>query len=206
MIRIVVSKWPAMPSTAVVHELEQRIGVAPESATVRGLIFNSVFKLVTQNLGEHTATELRATIAKKPLVDFFSYPARDFLKVLYGAGELLAPKYGSVPAAIKACGAAAIGGFFQSSVGKTLTHIIGNGDPKRLFSSSPTAYATAVSYGQREYTALTERRVRLHFRGDMQPVEFHQGLLEEALRSTGHPGRVEARKLGLDEAEYIIEW
>ncbi|QRO02999.1 DUF2378 family protein [Archangium violaceum] len=182
------------------------MGAAPEGATVRGLIFNAVFKLVAQHLGEKTSTELRATIAKKPLVDFFSYPVRDFLKVLYGAGELLSPRYGSIDDAIRACGAAAIGGFFQSSVGKTLTNIIGKGDPKRLLSSSPTAYGTAVSYGQREYTALGERRVRLHFRGDMQPVEFHQGLLEEALRAVGCPGRVEVKKLGLDEAEYLIEW
>ncbi|HEX8822719.1 MAG TPA: DUF2378 family protein, partial [Archangium sp.] len=174
--------------------------------TVRGLIFNAVFTLVAQHQGEKAATELRATIAKKPLVDFFSYPLRDFLQVLYAAADSLAPRYGSPEAAIRACGAAAIGGFFQSSVGKTLTNIIGQKDPKRLFSSSPTAYATAVNYGQREYTALGERRVRLHFRGDLQPVEFHQGLLEEALRSVGHQGRVEARKLAIDEAEYFIEW
>ena len=183
------------------------MNLAVEGATVRGLIFNAIFKLVAQHEGESAAAELRSAISKKPLVDFFSYPVRDFLQVLYGAGEKLAPRYGSVEAAIKACGAAAIGGFFQSGVGKTLTHIIGKGDPKRLFSSAPTAYGTAVSYGQREYTALGERRVRLHFRGDMQPVEFHQGLLEEALRAVGfQQGRVEARKLGLEEAEYIIEW
>lgn len=177
-----------------------------EGATVRGLIFNAVFKLVAQHEGEPAATNLRSAIAKKPLVDFFSYPVRDFLQILYGAAEKLEPRYGSVEAAIRACGAAAISGFFQSGVGKTLTHIIGQGDPKRLFSSAPTAYATAVSYGQREYTALGERRVRLYFRGDMQPVEFHQGLLEEALRAVGCQGRVEVRKLGLEEAEYIIEW
>ena len=67
-------------------------------------------------------------------------------------------------------------------------------------------FVDAVSYGQREYSALGERRVRLHFRGDMQPVEFHQGLLEEALRAVGCPGRVEVRKLSLEEAEYTIEW
>jgi uncharacterized protein (TIGR02265 family) len=53
---------------------------------------------------------------------------------------------------------------------------------------------------------MGERGVRLHFRGDMQPVEFHQGLLAEALRAVGCEGRVEARKLSLDEAEYLIQW
>lgn len=192
--------------TSALQEREQRMGLATEGATVRGLIFNAVFKLVGKHKGEAVATELRARISKKALVDFFSYPARDFLEVLYGGAELLAPEYGSVEAAIQACGAASLSGFFQSSVGRTLTSMIGHKDPKRLFSSSPIAYSTAVNYGHREYTALNERCVRLHFRGDMQPVEFHQGLLLEALRAVGHEGRVSARRLGLDEAEYLIEW
>ncbi|MFL5345537.1 MAG: DUF2378 family protein [Hyalangium sp.] len=190
------------------QERDRRIRVTPETATVRGLIFNSVFKLVSHHLGENVALEVRSAISKKPLVDFFPYPARDFLVVLYDAAERLAahPKFGSVEVAINACGAAAVSGFFQSAVGRTLTQIIGRGDPKKLFSSAPTAYGTTVSYGQREYTALSDRRVRLHFRGDMQPVEFHQGLLAEALRAVGFKGQVKATRLGLDEAEYLIEW
>ncbi len=192
--------------TSAVHECDERMGLAPENATVRGLIFNAVFRLVGKHRGEALAVELRARISKKPLVDFFAYPARDFVQLLYSAAEHLKAAYGSPEAAIQACGAEAVSGFFQSSVGRTLTSIIGQKDPKRLFSSAPTAYTTAVNYGRREYTALGERRVLLHFRGDMQPVEFHQGLLLEALRTVGHQGRVSARKLGLDEAEYIIEW
>lgn len=188
------------------QERDRRIRVTPETATVRGLIFNSVFKLLAQHLGENAAIEVRSTISKKPLVDFFPYSARDFLVVLYDAAERLSPKFGSLEAAINACGAAAVSGFFQSAVGRTLTHIIGRGDPKKLFSSAPTAYGTTVSYGQREYTALSDRRVRLHFRGDMQPVEFHQGLLAEALKAVGCQGQVKATRLGLDEAEYLIEW
>jgi len=182
------------------------MSLAPESATVRGLIFNAVFKLVKQHHGDAAADALRVGISKKPLIDFFSYPARDFLQVLYKAAELLTPQYGSSPEAIRACGAAAVGGFFDSSVGRTLTSIIGKGDPKRLFSNAPTAYSTAVSYGRRECTVLGDRKLSLRFIGDMQPVQFHQGLLEAALRGVGCEGRVEARQLGLEEAEYLIEW
>jgi uncharacterized protein (TIGR02265 family) len=182
------------------------MNLATEGATVRGLIFNAVFKLVASHHGEAAAEEIRSLISKKPLVDFFSYPARDFLKILYAAAERMAPRYGSTEAAIQACGAAAVSGFFSSQVGKTLTNIIGKGNPKRLFSSAPTAYSTTVSYGQRTCTPMGERGVRLHFRGDMQPVEFHQGLLAEALRAVGCQGRVEVRKVSLDEAEYLIQW
>jgi len=182
------------------------MGLAPETATVRGLIFNAVFKLVKQHHGDTVADTLRSSVSKKPLVDFFSYPARDFLQVLFKAAEQLTPQYGSSEAAIRACGAAAVGGFFDSGVGRTLTSIIGKGDPKRLFSNAPTAYSTAVNYGRRECTVLGERKLCLRFTGDMQPVEFHQGLLEAALRGVGCQGRVEVRRLGLDEADYLIEW
>jgi uncharacterized protein (TIGR02265 family) len=182
------------------------MGIAPEGATVRGLIFNAVFKLVNQHLGEASATELRSQISKKALVDFFSYSARDFLQVLFAAGERLSPIYGSSQAAIRACGAAVGGDFFLSGVGRTLTTIIGQGDPKKLLANAPTAYSTTVSYGQRKYNVLGDRRVSLHFKGDMQPVEFHQGTLEAALEGVGCPGKVEVRRIGLDEAEYIIEW
>lgn len=188
-------------------ECELRMAVTPESATVRGLIFNAVLALVGRSHGDAAAAALRETVSKKAYVDFFSYPARDFLRLLYAAAERLAPEHdGSLEAAIRACGAAAVSGFFQSGVGRTLTQLIGQGDPKRLFSSAPTAYGTTVGYGQRTCTPLGERSVRLHFKEDMQPVEFHQGLLEAALRAVGVQGRVEARAVSLNESEYTISW
>lgn len=188
------------------RECEQRIAVTPENATVRGLIFNAVLGLVGRRQGDAAATALREPISKKAFVDFFSYSARDFLRLLYAAAEKLAPEHGgSLEDAIRACGGAAVSGFFQSGVGRTLTQLIGQ-DPKRLFSSAPTAYATTVGYGHRSCTQLSDKSVRLHFKEDMQPIEFHQGLLDEALKAVGGKGSVEARAISLNEAEYTISW
>lgn len=190
-----------------VKECEQRLAATPESATVRGLIFNAVLGLLARHHGNAAAEALRASVSKKNYVDFFSYPAKDFLRILYGAAERLAPEHGgSLEEALRACGGAAVGGFFQSGVGRTLTQMVGQGDPKRLFSSAPTAYSTTVGYGKRTYTQLTERSVRLHFKDDMQPVQFHQGLLEVALKSFGGDGKVEVRVISLTEAEYTLSW
>jgi uncharacterized protein (TIGR02265 family) len=190
-----------------VKECRERKVFAPEGTTVRGLIFNAVLGLVGRHLGEAVSVELRERISKKSYIDFFPYPAADFLQLLYSAAELLAPKHGgSLDEAIRACGGAAVSGFFQSAVGRTLTHLIGRGDPKRLFSNAPTAYATTVGYGQRTYVKLSEKAVKLHFVGDMQPVHFHKGVLEEALAAVGCKGRVTAKPFSMDEAEYTIEW
>jgi uncharacterized protein (TIGR02265 family) len=198
---------PSLIHERAVKECKDRQVFAPASATVRGLIFNAVLGLVSRHHGEAASVELRERISKKSYIDFFPYPARDFLQLLYSAAEQLAPKYGgSLEEAIRACGGAAVSGFFQSAVGRTLTHLIGRGDPKRLFSNAPTAYSTTVGYGQRTYIKVNERAVKLHFLGDMQPVQFHQGVLEEALAAVGCKGRVVAKPFSLEESEYTIEW
>src|SRR5687767_12522358 len=106
------------------NEMEQRIAVARPADTVRGLIFNSVLNLSERQLGLEAAAKLREPIFKRSPVDFFSYPAVDFLRLLYAASDALAPRYGGHEEAVRACGAAAVTGFFQSTVGQTLTRLI----------------------------------------------------------------------------------
>ena len=96
--------------------------------------------------------------------------------------------------------------FFESTVGQTLLRLIKAGDPKHIFCNAPAAYSTSVSYGQREYQSLGDRRVRLRFRGDMLPLPVHEGILAAALVALGRQGEVLGTALGLDEAEFIIEW
>ncbi len=187
-------------------DLERRIALARPEDTVRGLIFNAVLSLAQRELGPEAASRLREPLFKRSPVDFFSYPVVDFLRLIYSTADALAPQCGSREEALRVIGGATVEGFFRSTVGQTLTRLIGQKDPKRLFSNAPTAYATLVSYGRREYSELGERRVRLHFHGDMQPVEFHEGVLGEALKAIGCKGQAQGTPRALDEAEYVIGW
>ena len=193
-----------MPSNK--DEMTKRMALAAPAHTVRGLVFNAVLKLIEKDLGKPAAEALRLPISKRGLVDFFTYPASEFVKLLFVASDLLEPKLGGTDAAIRACGAAAVSGFFDSGVGKTLISIVGRGDPKKLFSNAPTAYSTAVNYGVREYQALGDKQVRLQFHGDMQPIAFHEGLLAEALKAVGCEGTVTGTSSTLEVAEYLIAW
>ena len=195
-----------MPSDK--SELAQRIALTRPEHTVRGFIFNSVLALVSQRAGSEAVTRLTDQVKLKKPIDFFSYPAGDFLRLLYAAVDVLEPYYGSVNDTFRACGAATVTGFFESHVGNTLTKLVGRGDPKRAFASTPTVYRTLVSYGTHEYEALEGRRLKIVFRGDMQPMQFHEGSLRAALMAVGggEQSVVEGTARALDHAEFLVRW
>jgi len=190
------------------NDMDQRLALVRPEDTVRGLIFNAVLNLAERQLGPDAAAKLREPLFKRSPVDFFSYSAVDAIRLLYATSDALARagRFGSQEEAVRACGAAAVTGFFSSTVGQTLTRLIGKGDPKRLLSNAPTAYSTLVSYGRREYSVVAERHVRLAFEGDMQPVQFHEGVLQEALKAIQCNGTVTGTPRGYFAADYDIQW
>lgn len=194
-----------MPSDK--NELAQRIAICKPEDTVRGFIFKSVYGLVEQRAGsagvDRILQQLRG--AKMP-VDFFSYPVGDFLRLLYTAVDVLEPQYPTVEDTFRACGASTVTGFFNSYVGNTLMKLIGMGEPRRALSTVGTVYSTLVSYGTREFQDLGGNKGLITFRGDMQPVYFHEGSLAEVLRVLCGGGKVTGKALALDQTEYLLEW
>jgi uncharacterized protein (TIGR02265 family) len=194
-----------MPSDK--HDLAQRIAICKPEDTVRGFLFKAVYGLVEQRVGPSGTDRMlmQLRINKMP-VDFFSYPAADFLRMLYTAADVLEPHYASVEDAIRACGGATVTGFFKSYVGNTLMRLVGLGDPKRVFASVDTIYSTLVSYGKRTSEELGDKRLRLHYRGDMQPIAFHEGALREALQVLRGNGTAKGSAVALDYGQYVLEW
>jgi uncharacterized protein (TIGR02265 family) len=195
-----------MPSDK--NDLAQRLAVCTPDDTVRGFIFKSVYHLVEERAGgaavERMMQQLR--VDKLP-IDFFSYPVADFLQLIFLAADVLEPQYGSAEEALRACGASTVTGFFQSYVGNTLLRLVGGGsNPKRALSTVGTVYSTLVSYGSREFVDMGASRVLLTYRGDMQPVYFHEGALFEVLKVLKVNGKVTSNAFTLDHSEYLLEW
>jgi uncharacterized protein (TIGR02265 family) len=195
-----------MPSDK--SELAQRIALTRPDHTVRGFIFNSILILVSQRAGSEAVARLAELVKMKRPIDFFSYPAADFLRLLYAAVDVLEPYYDSVDDAFRASGAATVSGFFESHVGNTLAKLVGRGDPKRAFASTPTVYRTLVSYGSHDCEPMDGRRVKIVFRGDMQPMLFHEGSLRAALVAVGGGAQsaVEGTACALDHSEFLVRW
>ena len=73
--------------------------------------------------------------------------------------------------------------------------------------AAPAGYKAAASYGERSVEWLGDRRARLVMRRDFMPVAFHRGVILAALEpSEARRPLVEARALGLLDAEYDISW
>lgn len=188
-------------------ELALRLGLVRPVHTVRGLAFNAILALVAERAGEEASARLARELGLRRIIDFFSYPAGDFMRLLYAAADVLEPHLGSREESLRACGAACLNHFFYSStVGRALAKIMGRNDPLRAFSNTPIAYATLVNYGSHECEVAGPKQLRLVFRGDMQPASFHEGTLSAALQVTGVQGKVSSTIHGLDHAEFLIEW
>jgi uncharacterized protein (TIGR02265 family) len=188
-------------------ELSRRLELARPVHTVRGLAFNAILALVSEHAGEEASARLARELGLLKLVDFFSYPASDFTRLLYSAAEVLAPSLGSEQEALRACGAACLQQFFYgSTVGRALAKIMGRKNPQRGFANTSIAYATMVNYGTHECQVVGERRLRVIFQGDMQPALFHEGTLAAALEVSGVRGKVTSTIHGLDHAEFLLEW
>ena len=193
-----------MPSDK--SELAQRIALTRSEHTVRGFIFNALLALVSQRAGSEAMARLADEVRLKKPIDFFSYPAADFLRLLYAAVDVLEPQYPDIQDVFRACGASTVTGFFKSYVGNTLMKLIGGGEPKRALSTVHTVYSTLVSYGTREFRDLGDKRALITFRDDMQPVYFHEGALTEVLVVLCGNGRATGTALALNHAEYLLEW
>lgn len=188
-------------------ELACRLALVRPVHTVRGLAFNAILHLVAEHAGEEVSARLLREVSARRLVDFFSYPASDFIRLLFLAAEVLSPHLGSLQEALRACGSACLHRFFYfSTVGRALAKIMGRKNPMRGFANTSIAYATLVNYGSHDCEVLGPRQLRLVFRGDMQPAVFHEGTLLAALKVTEVQGTVKSTIHALDHAEFLVEW
>lgn len=187
------------------NDLARRIAAAKPSDTSRGLNFNTVFKLVTDLLGEGEAKKLDPQ-GKGGRVDFFSYPIVDYLAITWDAADRLADRLGSTDAVFHELGRRTITGFLGSMLGKTVFAMAGR-DPRRVIASGPAGYRSAVSYGERKVEFQGERSARMIFERDFMPAIFHSLVIETALKSTDARNiRVNGRDTGFLNSEYDITW
>ena len=195
-----------MPSDK--NDLAQRVALCQPGDTVRGFIFKAVYGRVELRVGSAGLDRMlgRLRLHKRPM-DSFSYPLVDFLRLLYEGADLLEPHEGSVEAAWRSCGVAAVTGFLKSYVGHSLMRFISGGDdPRRALSTVQSVYSTVVSFGARDYQDLGQQRALITFRQDVQPVAFHEGAMDEVLRVLAGRGHAKGKVLSLAHAEYVLDW
>ncbi|HYO73263.1 MAG TPA: TIGR02265 family protein, partial [Archangium sp.] len=164
-----------------------------------------VFDLIERKGGPEALRRVRSGSLSKDIADLRTYPASDYLNMLYGAADALEGQLGGENAVFNACGRACVQNFSKGP-GQVVFGILGKGDPQRLFAQTRVAFSTVVTYGKREHSPVGSKGCILSYRGDMQPAAYHVGIFEGALEALGFKGTVRANVLGLDSVDYEITW
>lgn len=194
-----------MPDERMEHH-QVRLAAARDEDTVRGLVFNALFAVLREAGGEAAARAADPT-GKGSRVDFFTYPAADFLRLSWDAAERLGPSAGGADQVFFRVGHKAGSAVLESMLGKTILAVSGAGGVRQLLASVPSAYRGTVSYGERRVQVQDEGRARAVFRGELLAAPFHCGVFTAVLERAGARNvRAEVREAGALEAELLLSW
>lgn len=196
----------SLTPTPASHDLAARLDRATPADTAKGMLFNGVLNAVERQLGLEARELCRQATGEDEFIDFFGYPVATFLKLSYAAAELLSAKLGGRDAALRALGKQAVDDIMASRVGQTVL-VLADGSPRRMLFTLPSAYRTAVSYGDRNAELASENRGYFMMKRDFMPVAYQEGFLAAAIQALGITRvRVKGRPLGPLDASYEISW
>jgi uncharacterized protein (TIGR02265 family) len=198
-------RMPAAPHVPA-PGLEQLLALTRPSDTCRGMFFNGVLEAVRTWGDEEARARCAQVSGERRFVDFLSYPASNFLRVIFTAAEMLGPRKGGREVVFRYLGRAATQVFLQSTVGKTMLALTGN-DPRRMLASMPNAYRASLTFGERSVEWLGESHGVLEARGDLLPVPYCEGVLKAALElSKASKVSITSRRLSSLDADYEVRW
>jgi uncharacterized protein (TIGR02265 family) len=189
-----------------ISDLGERLRLATEEDTCKGMFFNGVLSAARGLLGETAAERVHRFMPERKYVDFFNYPIATFLPAAFAAARSLEPAIGNFDAAMRRLGEQAIDDFLATPVGRMLVSVSA-GEGARLMRAAPTAYKTAVSYGIRETVFLRETSCVFKVQRDFMPPPYHEGVFTAVLRALATKDvRVRGERRGLLDADYHITW
>lgn len=195
-----------VPPDLSIGDLAERLKMATEDDTCKGMFFNGILSAAQTLLGPDARAEVHARLAEKKYVDFFNYPIATFLPGAFIAAKLIQGTSGDFGAAMRRLGEQAIDDFLGTPVGRTLV-TVSAGEATRLMRAAPIAYKTAVSYGARETVVVSATRCIFKVRRDFMPHPYHEGVFLAVLRALGcEDVTVRGEKLGLMDADYFVSW
>jgi uncharacterized protein (TIGR02265 family) len=187
-------------------ELAERLHLAAAKDTVRGVMFNAVMQPVARRYG---AADLRALHERLAPADWSAlrmYPVADFLKLLFEVVEVGVRRGEARADALRWAGAGCSEVFLASPVGKALLALFARLGTMAFFRQVGPAYRLMATYGTREFELLGPNEGVVHFRNELCPPLFHEGVFLAGLQAVKLRGSIEARMLSAVDFDLVGRW
>ncbi|WNG21663.1 TIGR02265 family protein [Cystobacter fuscus] len=181
--------------------------LGPED-TLRGMFFRSLQDAMLTLLGEAAMEAcLEEVSGERDFVDFFAYPAVDFLRMVRRAAWLMEERGCEGQETLRMLGHLGTAAFLKSPAGKAMD-VLASGTPRRVLENLPMAYQMlSPKGGPLSVTALGPTRARVNFSRDVLPCAYLEGLLEALLKKAGARGvRIEGRRVNSFSCEFLLSW
>jgi len=187
-------------------DLQLRLSLATADDCAKGMFFNGALNTIGTVGGSVIAEQCRQASGIRKYVDFFNYPISSFLHLSFSAAKLLERPLGGYGTVFFRLGEQAVRDFLDSGVGKTLLLLAGK-DPRRLLTILPSAFKTAVTYGERNTEFTGEKQAIFTMKRDFMPHPYHEGVLKTVLEAMGATtARAIGHRTGPLDAAYQISW
>ncbi len=188
------------------QDLLWKMSRAMPEDTVRGVFFNGTLEAVEALGGEKVARECLEVAGEEKFLDYYSYPIRSLLRMLYRAAKHLGPGFGGGEAVLRRLSRHANADFLSTVVGKAAL-LLAYGSPRRMVDMAPQLYRQLSNFGEQTVVWTGRSSGRLLLRGDLLPAACHEGALEAFIHAVGgRQVRVECRRVEGQEGEYAFSW
>ena len=189
------------------EELEHRLAQVLPTDRIRGVFFRSVQQAMLVLKGEAAMESCLAECEERHFMDFFAYPAADFLRMLRRAAWLMGAEAGGFQATLQVLGHMGTAAFLDSQAGNAMEALI-SGTPRRALEGLPMAYrVTTPTGGALSVAWLGYTHSRITFARDFLPRPYVEGSLEAHLKKAGARAvRVTGQWTGGLSSQYDLSW
>lgn len=188
-------------------ELEARIASTQPTDHMRGMFFNALVAAVLRSIGPAAEPKVRkAAQEPRAYVDSLTYPTAEFLRMLWKAVELLAPKLQSVDEAFEQLGLYTMDALLASPFGKSL-ETLRQGTPAALLKPLLTTLNPMIAPGSRLVSDAKSNAAKLVFKEEVLPLQLYVGLLRSLFEHFFGKQLIAAwEKTAAERVELTLSW
>jgi uncharacterized protein (TIGR02265 family) len=193
--------------TAFRADVDARLAKMTPKDTIKGIFLTAYLQAYKTEGGPALYEQCLALLGeKRGLVDFFSYPYANVLKIGVLGAEQLGPRLGGITPYLRAMGRVAVDGYLKSALGQTFMNLV-QPTPKSMLSTLPVAIRTMLSFGERTFTMSSPSACVFACRNDYSPAEANAGAIEAVIvAAKATEVKVSVTRHGLLDYDIVASW